>query len=812
MNRKERILQYLQQTTERVAAKGFAGLEGLETIEIAQALRLDRANVSKLLNDLWNDSRIIKIQGRPTLYLSHRAMREALPGQFIPYTISGVEKFRELCQGSAEDVGLAAPLAEQRIVGNSIQRSIQEALPVCLYPPYGLPMVLVTASQEDAVTFAGGIFERLKESRPAGAKMVSVDCRGSTKGDDSFLRRLFGCSRELSPSARGVKSSFELSAHGLVYLDGVHRLPPYILEMLVSAIDRRSYCRLGETVSRPLDATLILSLPPQSGEALLARLGKHVPYIQVLPPLDSRGLHERLTLLLKAVARESAAIGYPLRVERDVLAYLLSARYPAGISELRNVVRLLCSSVLQGGRSEDGEHLAIECRHLPQRILTDVEEQLPQLARARRVLSLVPNRYFFFSPNGVNEPLQLFQNIFLRVGALDAIPDAAVFYPDGARLRDPRQYIEEFLDYLLRCDSGQVAQLQRSVPYYIFQNAEKRVRDFPGGEGLTREPVLLLGMLNLMLQLFLRRQHLPLPSGTLPAPTEELSRPCRAIFSLFCDEEVFSLSEEESAFFASYLTAAAGLARDRRVAILILCHGEGVASGYAGLLQDSSQEEADVAAIDVAKGEPLVAVIRRAIERAKVLDRGAGLVVAVDLPPLLSVAAAITEQSGIPCRAVGEVSLFKLLDLAEQCRCGKSLVDLAEAHHLPAEPEDLAFAEQDPFMRRYLSEAFAPALTFLNVPKAAQTLSKALADILGDLHIAYSHEIAIKFLSHSSCMLERAISGNAMSFPNLRPFLRENQALVAVVERRLEPVANTFGTSIPAAEIAYIAEIFRNYK
>ena len=91
MNRKERILQYLRESTQRFVSSGFLQPDGLETADIARALQLDRANVSKLLNELWNAGQAVKIQGRPTIYLSYRVLELALPGQFIPNTASRLE-------------------------------------------------------------------------------------------------------------------------------------------------------------------------------------------------------------------------------------------------------------------------------------------------------------------------------------------------------------------------------------------------------------------------------------------------------------------------------------------------------------------------------------------------------------------------------------------------------------------------------------------------------------------------------------------------------------------------------------------------
>ncbi len=811
MNRKERILHYLREATDHFASSGFSDLERLETSDIARALHLDRTNVSKLLNELWNAGQVVKVQGRPTLYLSCRSMESALPGRFIPLTVAGREELIRLCEtGGKREAGPAPAAAGD---GDSLRASLGEALPVCAYPPYGLPLLLLSSSQEDAETFVHGIFEQLKEERPAGAQLITVDCRGSLQGDSSFLQKLFGCSREVSSGARGVKSSFELSAHGMVYIEGVQRLPGHILEMLLSAIDRGSYCRLGETAPRPIETTLILSLPPQSDEALLSRLNKHIPYRQELPSLESRGIHEKLTLLLEAFGQEASMIGRPLRLSKDALSYLLTARYPAGISELRGVVKLLCSAVLRQRLGNAEEHLAIECRHLPQRILSDAETQLPKLSRMIRLLSMVPNDYVFFFPNGANEALQLFHNVYLRTGCLDALPDAEIFFPDAEQLSDPGQYIEELLHYLRRCEGARVAQMQKWIPHYILHSAGRRLSQSAAGEALSGEPALQLGLLIPMLYVSLRRQHLPLPAGQLPPPGREEADLCRALFALFCTGDDFALLPEEEAFFAAYLAAARQLARGRQTALLVLCQNDTLADGYAALLRQNGPEGLPVACVALQKGENVASLAERAAEAAEALHRGGGVVVAADMPPLQSVVRTIAERTGIPCRAAGEVSLLSLMSLAEQCASGVALSKISAG--AAGEPPGRAAgfpAQMDPFMRRYLEEGFAPDLTFLDAPKAARTLSVALDGILADLKIPYTHEVAIKFLSHSSHMLERVISHSAMNFPNLRRFLAENRAIAAVVQRRLEPVANTFGIAIPAAEIAYVAEIFHQYE
>lgn len=811
MNRKERVLSYLQQNTERFAAGGFSSLEGFETEEIARALGLDRANVSKLLNELWNAGSVMKVQGRPTLYLSLRMLEAALPGQFVPITLAAVSDLMELCrEGAPAPADTAVPLSERSFT-DSLMPLTQEAISVCSYPPYGLPLLLVSPSQKDAEAVAGQVYERVKERRGPEARMLTVDCRGSVQGDKAILHRIFGCGKEVSPSGKAVRSSFETAAHGLVFLVGVHRLPDYILELVLTAIDRQTYCRIGETVSRPLDVTLILTLPPQGNEALLTRLNKHVPCLLNIPALDSRSMDEKLLLLLRLWGEEAAALGRSLRLDKDVLAYLLTARYPAGISEMHSVVRLLCSQALRQAPSDRKEYLAVSCNALPQRVVTDAEGQMDRLHHTFRLLDLVPNDYLFFPPDGSNEVLRSFHQLWLRSGSLEALPDGEIFAPTAQQLADPEGYLDQLLDHLRRFDSERVSRMGKAIPYYILQSASRLLAQSPAGEPLKGEPVLRLGLLMLMHLLALREIHLPLPEEGLSAPDSGSAVLCQNLFSLFGVHTGFVLSRQEIAFFAEYLALAGRRSRQQRTALLILCHGKGIASEYASMLETYGPPGLTVAAVDVSVGETLGEVTNRAAEAVRVLDRGAGVALIADMAPLLSLAPVISKRTGVPCRGVGEVSLSALMDLSEQCVAGRELSKLtctAPAGEEPALPMD----QQDPFMHRYLYEVFAPNLTFLDLKKAAGTLSVALSGILGDLEIPYSRDVAIKFLSHSSYMLERVITGHTMSFPNLRKFLADQQSMILTVSRRLEPVGNTFGVVIPAPEIAYITEIFLEYK
>ena len=69
-DRYTRIKNFLKNYTRSIIEKGdLSKNSGLDATGIAIDLNIERANASRILNELWRNGEVIKIQGRPTLYL-----------------------------------------------------------------------------------------------------------------------------------------------------------------------------------------------------------------------------------------------------------------------------------------------------------------------------------------------------------------------------------------------------------------------------------------------------------------------------------------------------------------------------------------------------------------------------------------------------------------------------------------------------------------------------------------------------------------------------------------------------------------------
>ena len=75
MRRKDLIYQYVKKNTEHLTKEEIEFGNGLTTIEIAEDLDIIRNNVSKELNELAREEKIVKLSGRPVRYVDSSCLK-----------------------------------------------------------------------------------------------------------------------------------------------------------------------------------------------------------------------------------------------------------------------------------------------------------------------------------------------------------------------------------------------------------------------------------------------------------------------------------------------------------------------------------------------------------------------------------------------------------------------------------------------------------------------------------------------------------------------------------------------------------------
>lgn len=252
-------------------------------------------------------------------------------------------------------------------------------------------------------------------------------------------------------------------------------------------------------------------------------------------------------------------------------------------------------------------------------------------------------------------------------------------------------------------------------------------------------------------------------------------------------------------------TATKTATSEQTTPLVIATYGYGAAEEQASLINSICERTAAIG-ISFLPDTPLDTVLITLFDMLRRVNHGEGVFLATDIVPLYRMQDYFRKQIGSPLSILSDLRLPSLLLV-----CGTALGEDTPAEYFSERSvlsNDYPHQNAPAFLNRIISEVLAPTLTFLNPQKAAMVLLDTLENILSDLSRPYSDEIAIRFVFHCSHMLERLIRGNAYKYDRLRSFMNENSQIYTCIERRLLYVAESFGVSIPAAEIAYVTELF----
>ena len=183
--RQERILAAVQENTLAMLQCPESEAEWLHAGTIAQLLGMDRANVARELNRLYNDGQLIKLHGRPTYYLCRSALSQRFPDVFFPSAIPKGGHLSDYTAAANSDLPgkrevISSSLESQPGAAGTLRSAVLYAKGAMAYPTKGLHTLIYGNVGTGKELFARRMYEyAVGSSRlPSEAPFVVVNCRG----------------------------------------------------------------------------------------------------------------------------------------------------------------------------------------------------------------------------------------------------------------------------------------------------------------------------------------------------------------------------------------------------------------------------------------------------------------------------------------------------------------------------------------------------------------------------------------------------------------------------------------------------------
>lgn len=317
---KEEILKYIEEKCKRQHEKGEKTI-GCDTNEIAERLNIKRTNVSKILNELYQEGLIIKIKGKPVLY-SLNFNKKASKFSVSFDNLIGSDK--------------------------SLKKSVQQAKASILYPPRGLYTLLLGETGVGKTMFAELMHRFAIENciLPSNAPFITFNCADYANNPQLLLAHLFGAKKgSYTGSDKDRIGLVEKANNGILFLDEVHRLPPEGQETLFYLMDKGEYTSIGDADNVKKSSVLIICATTEDVDtSLLATFTRRIPINITIPPLRDRTFEERYELVCEFLKIESARIGREIIVSPNSLRCLLLYNCPGNVGQLKSDIQLGCAN------------------------------------------------------------------------------------------------------------------------------------------------------------------------------------------------------------------------------------------------------------------------------------------------------------------------------------------------------------------------------------------------------------------------------------------------------------------------------------
>ncbi|WP_300341610.1 sigma-54-dependent transcriptional regulator [Fusobacterium sp.] len=833
MKRKDKVYSLLKELTiEKLELFSKEEIVGVDTLTLEEKLKIGRNNVSKELNELVLEDKVLKIKGKPVLYLA----KEIIENKFFKrINVKIFENYNSLNDILNIEENKSLKIKEENLktdkfglIGEegSLKNAINQAKAAVIYPPKGLHTLIVGTTGVGKSTFAETMYRYSiqKKILTEGAPFIIFNCADYAENKQLLLSQLFGYIKGAFTGADRDKIGLVEKANGgILFLDEVHRLPAEGQEMLFYLIDKGMYRRLGETTSnKQSNIMLILATTEKPEEIMLQTFLRRIPVIIKLPSLDERSEKEKIELIQNFFLEESKRLKKPIVVSKEVIKAFLLYNCPGNIGQLKSDIQLVCAKAFLEYMTYKKAKLEIKINQLS----SDIREGLLELKDKRleiiKDFDMLSKESIIF--DGVNQKIENKNNIIIEnkynLDFYKVIKNTWQELENKGysklKIKDEIERRIQKYSYSLinKCSFTQEETFfNQIVNISILEIVEENMEKFYKIK--TKNNKMLL-VLSLHIQHLIERvkegnclKH-PEKFRVKEERTQELEVSKKILEKI---QEIYNIiiPEDEAYYLATFIYLLYNKSSNRKVGILVIMHGETTATSMTNVSNELLKVK-HARALDMSLNEKVHDVLDKAIEIVKEIDEGKGVLILGDMGSTLNFSDMITERTGIKTKVIEMTSTSIVIEATRKAMNPE--INLEELYqgllNIIIEILNDKYGSGIKTVRYFdniLIENLNKTLIFLNGEKAYKILNQVLEKICNSENRIVDDAILVKFIYHCSCMIERVIlkEKNSKRQPNKK--IEEN--LYRKIVKEFKIVEETFGIEIPEIEYRDIFDLFK---
>ena len=660
---------------------------GFTAEELSDNLNILRHNVSRELNDLFRQGKLIKIKTRPVLFIDKAAIERIFHVK-MPSGPMAIKSFSEL---SKENIAVASDWCPfDNLIGaqSSLKNQIEQAKAAIFYPPNGLHTLILGQTGVGKTLFATMMYNHAKYINKLDDKapFIVFNCADYYNNPQLLLSHLFGHIKGSYTGANTDKAGIVENADGgILFLDEIHRLPPEGQEMLFYFMDTGNFNRLGETERNRKARVLIIGATTEDpNSSLLKTFVRRIPIIINIPNFDERPAKEKIDFVKFLFSNEAHRLNKMIKIEDEAVKALIGSTNSGNIGQMKSNIQLLCAKGFLNSMNDTNDHILIDLQSMP----SEIKKGLFYLSRKRKELeeiSAILDTQLVVGPevyNEINEdifddsPFNMYKLIENK---------AAILKSEGANdefinnfiTTDINIHLKSFYNKVIDVEDGR-NKLLRIVNENIIEFAEE-IMEVVESKLERKLSMNFLYAFSLHLSSFLNRvsdrKSLKYTNinGLVDDKKNEYTISLH-IKKLIEERFHVTVPKIEVVYLTLLISSITEEQPNQYVSIIVAAHGSSTASSMVSVAKQLLNEGC-IRAIDMPLEVSPSQILDEIINAVKEIDMGKGILLLVDMGSLENFESIIEEKTGIRVKTINMVSTALVLEATRKSTMGDINLD-----------------------------------------------------------------------------------------------------------------------------------------
>ena len=679
MKRIDKIYDYILQNSKDFDKDKLLERKGFSAQEIGDTLDILRNNVSKELNTLCREKKIIKIKNRPVLYFDRKCLENILSIK-LPEDLEELSDIDSLIS-SPKAIADEDQSPFNYLIGanTSLKNQIEQAKAALMYPPNGLHTLIIGSTGVGKSLFANIMYEYSKyiKKLPEDAPFVVFNCADYANNPQLLLSYIFGHIKGAFTGAEKEKDGIVSKADGgILFLDEIHRLPPEGQEMVFYFMDTGTYNKLGETDrSRKANVLLIGATTEDPNSTLLNTFIRRIPITIAISNFDERPLDDQIQLIHYLISKEAQRVNKTIKISAEAIKALIGSTSYGNVGQLKSNIQLACAKGFLNCINTD-ECIDINLKLLPPNIKNGILAFGNKVKENAALWNIIPNTITiqpdgnktFLETDAYEPPFNIYNIIEDKTSALQE---------EGMGDDDIKNFITTDINIHLKQfyakfknDTHRREGLLKIVDKDIINFAEeiKTLAETRLNKKLNERFIYATSLHFSALFNRIKKKTVSFSSHIeleIPVNSKEYEV-ATEIHALIEKRYSLSIPPIEIEYLALLLTSIQESSHQERVGIVVAAHGSSTATSMVAVARKLFDAD-NILAVDMPLEMTPADILETVIEKVKAVDEGKGVLLLVDMGSLNSFGDVITERTNINTKSVDMVSTPLVLEAVRKC-------------------------------------------------------------------------------------------------------------------------------------------------